>query len=58
MRNTEMICKNCLYRVKSTRGHICEKTGKHLYWKQQTCPDHIENASSYWKDQKKENKFK
>ena len=56
MRNTEMICKNCLYRVKSTRSYICEKTGKHLYWNQQTCPDHIETATSYWKDQKKEKK--
>lgn len=37
-----MICKNCLYRVKSTHGHICEKTGKHLYWNQHTCPDYIE----------------
>jgi uncharacterized radical SAM superfamily Fe-S cluster-containing enzyme len=56
MRNTEMICKNCIYRVPGTNGHICEKTGKHLYWNKQTCPDHIETATSYWKDQKKEKK--
>ena len=41
-RNTEMMCKNCLYRVKGTHGDICEKNGKHLYWNKQDCPDHSE----------------
>ena len=58
MRQTEMICKNCFYRVKGTHGYICEKSGKHLYWNQQHCPDHIETATSYWNDQKKERKSK
>ena len=35
-----MICKDCQHRVKGTHGCICEKTGKHLYWNQQTCPDY------------------
>lgn len=50
MRNTEMICKNCLYRVKSTRNYICEKTGKHLYWNQQTCPDYSETKQPNHKE--------
>ena len=40
---TSPICKTCLYRVKGTHGDICEKTGKHIYWNQQTCPDHSKN---------------
>jgi predicted amidophosphoribosyltransferase len=50
MRNTEMICKKCLYRVKSSRGHICEKTGKHLYWNQQDCPDYSETKQPEHKE--------
>ena len=54
IRNTEYICANCIYKLKADRGYVCEKTGKHLYWNKQTCPDHIETATSYWNDQKKE----
>jgi hypothetical protein len=36
------ICKTCLHRVKSTRSCICENTGKHIYWNQQTCHDYSE----------------
>lgn len=36
------ICKTCLHRVKSTRSCICENTGKHIYWNQQSCPDYSE----------------
>ena len=50
-----MICRNCIYRVKSGhRGYVCELTGKHLYWNQQSCPGHVETASSYWSDHKED----
>jgi len=35
-----MICETCLYRVKSSRRYICEKTGKHLYYAKETCQDY------------------
>jgi len=44
------ICKTCLYRVKGTRGYICEKTGKHLYWNQRECPDYSEIKQSNHKE--------
>ena len=55
MRNIKMICENCIYRVKSShRGYICEKTGLHVYWNKQDCPDHVESAKSYWSDHKED----
>ena len=54
MRNIEMVCKNCIYRVKGSHGDICEKTGRHLYWNQKSCPDHVETASSYFSDHQKD----
>ena len=55
MRNTEMICRNYIYRVKGGhRGYVCELTGKHLFWNQQSCPDHVETAKSYWSDHKED----
>lgn len=40
----ESICTSCVHRVRSARGYICEESGKHPWWNQQTCPDYAANG--------------